>query len=166
MDLARAEKANLTPYDVVTIASMVEREAEVPQERPLVAAVIWNRLRKGMRLQIDATIQYALGKQKPVLTYNDLKIDSPYNTYTHSGLPPTPIANPGLASLRRPPTRRTSTTCTTWRATTAAAATTSRTATASSWWTRPRPPPPTVAVTPAAARRRVRNGGQRAPAAK
>ena len=78
---------------------MVEREAEAPQERPLVAAVIWNRLRKDMRLQIDATIQYALGKQKPVLTYHDLTIDSPYNTYTHSGLPPTPIANPGLASL-------------------------------------------------------------------
>lgn len=99
VDLTRAGKANLTPYDVVTIASMVEREAEAPQERPLVAAVIWNRLRKGMRLQIDATIQYALGKQKPVLTYHDLTIDSPYNTYTHGGLPPTPIANPGLASL-------------------------------------------------------------------
>lgn len=100
VDLARAQKANLTEYDVVIIASMVEREAQVAAERELVAAVIWNRLRAGMRLQIDATIQYALGKTKPVLTYDDLKVESPYNTYTHDGLPPTPIANPGLASLQ------------------------------------------------------------------
>jgi peptidoglycan lytic transglycosylase G len=100
VDMSRARAANLTEYDVVIIASMIEREAMVASERPIVAAVIWNRLRKGMLLQIDATIQYALGKNKPVLTYNDLKIDSPYNTYKHLGLPPTPIANPGLASLR------------------------------------------------------------------
>ena len=98
--MTRAHKANLTDYDVVIIASMVEREARVAQERPLVAAVIWNRLRKDMLLQIDATIQYALGETKPVLTYQDLKIDSPYNTYKNPGLPPTPIANPGLASLQ------------------------------------------------------------------
>ena len=100
VDMTRALKANLTPYDVVTIASMIDREAQVPAERALVAAVIWNRLRDGMLLQIDATIQYALGKNKPVLTYDDLKIDSPYNTYKHAGLPPTPISNPGLAALR------------------------------------------------------------------
>ena len=100
VDTARARKANLTPYDVVIIASMIDREALVPAERPVVAAVIWNRLRDGMMLQIDATIQYALGKTKPVLTYDDLKIDSPYNTYKHAGLPPTPISNPGLAALR------------------------------------------------------------------
>ena len=100
VDTTRARKANLTPYDVVIIASMIDREALVPAERPLVAAVIWNRLRDGMLLQIDATIQYALGKTKPVLTYDDLKIDSPYNTYKHAGLPPTPISNPGLAALR------------------------------------------------------------------
>ena len=100
VNMTRARKANLTAYDVVTIASMVEREAQVEAERQLVAAVIWNRLRAGMRLQIDATIQYALGENKPVLTYDDLKVESPYNTYTHDGLPPTPIANPGLASLR------------------------------------------------------------------
>jgi UPF0755 protein len=100
VDMARARKANLTSYDVVTIASMIDREALVPAERPLVAAVIWNRLHDGMLLQIDATIQYALGKTKPVLTYNDLKIDSPYNTYKHAGLPPTPISNPGLAALQ------------------------------------------------------------------
>ncbi|HEY5386645.1 MAG TPA: endolytic transglycosylase MltG, partial [Thermoleophilia bacterium] len=100
VDMTRALKANLTPYDVVIIASMIDREALVPAERPMVAAVIWNRLRIHMLLQIDATIQYALGKTKPVLTYDDLKIDSPYNTYKHAGLPPTPISNPGLAALQ------------------------------------------------------------------
>ena len=100
VDMRRARAANLTEYDVVIIASMIDREAMVPAERAVVAAVIWNRLRKGMLLQIDATIQYALGKTKPVLTYNDLKIDSPYNTYKHAGLPPTPISNPGLAALK------------------------------------------------------------------
>ncbi len=99
VDMSRARAANLTEYDVVVIASMIDREALVPAERPIVAAVIWNRLRKDMLLQIDATIQYALGKTKPVLTYDDLKIDSPYNTYKHAGLPPTPISNPGLAAL-------------------------------------------------------------------
>lgn len=100
VDMTRALKAKLTPYDVVIIAAMIDREALVPAERPLVAAVIWNRLRIDMLLQIDATIQYALGKTRPVLTYDDLKIDSPYNTYKHPGLPPTPISNPGLAALQ------------------------------------------------------------------
>jgi UPF0755 protein len=100
VDMTRARAANLTEYDVVIIASMIDREALVPAERPVVAAVIWNRLRKDMLLQIDATIQYALGKTKPLLTYDDLEIDSPYNTYKHTGLPPTPISNPGLAALK------------------------------------------------------------------
>jgi len=100
VDMRKARAANLTEYDVVIIASMIDREARVPAERAVVAAVIWNRLRKHMLLQIDATIQYALGKTKPVLTYNDLRIDSPYNTYKHLGLPPTPISNPGLAALQ------------------------------------------------------------------
>ncbi len=100
VDMTRARKADLTPYDVVIIASMIDREALVPAERPMVAAVVWNRLRIDMLLQIDATIQYALGETKPVLTYDDLKIDSPYNTYKHPGLPPTPISNPGLAALQ------------------------------------------------------------------
>jgi len=99
IDLSRARRADLTPYDVAIVASIVEREAQVPDERPLVAAVIWNRLRKHVRLQIDATVEYALPKYKTVLTYQDLKIQSPYNTYLHIGLPPTPIANPGAASL-------------------------------------------------------------------
>ncbi|NLE23562.1 MAG: endolytic transglycosylase MltG [Actinobacteria bacterium] len=100
VDMTKAKAANLTAYDVVIIASMIDREAQVAAERPMVAAVIWNRLRKGMLLQIDATIQYALGKTKPLLTYDDLEIDSPYNTYKHAGLPPTPISNPGLAALK------------------------------------------------------------------
>ena len=100
VDMTTAKKANLTEYDVVIIASMIDREALVGSERAVVAAVIWNRLRKDMLLQIDATIQYALGKTKPLLTYDDLEIDSPYNTYKHTGLPPTPISNPGLAALK------------------------------------------------------------------
>ena len=98
--LGRAHKANLTAYDVVIIASMIEKESQSAGERRKVAAVIWNRLRQDMLLQIDATVQYALGKTKPVLTYDDLKVDSPYNTYKHPGLPPTPISNPGLAALK------------------------------------------------------------------
>ncbi len=100
IEMSRAKAANLTEYDVVIIASMIDREAMVAAERPVVAAVIWNRLRKGMLLQIDATIQYALGETKPLLTFDDLEIDSPYNTYKHEGLPPTPISNPGKAALR------------------------------------------------------------------
>jgi len=100
VDLTRAHKANLTAYDVVIIASMIEKESQASGERRVVAAVIWNRLKKDMLLQIDATVQYALGKTKPMLTYDDLKIDSPYNTYKHAGLPPTPISNPGLAALK------------------------------------------------------------------
>jgi UPF0755 protein len=97
--MSRARKANLTPYDVAIIASMVEREAKVANERRLVAAVIWNRLRLRMPLQIDATVEYALPIYKATLTLQDLKIQSPYNTYLHVGLPPTPIANPGAAAL-------------------------------------------------------------------
>jgi UPF0755 protein len=100
VDLGRAQKADLTAYDVVIIASMIEKESQTAGERRKVAAVIWNRLRQDMLLQIDATIQYALGKTKPVLTFDDLEIDSPYNTYKHPGLPPTPISNPGLAALK------------------------------------------------------------------
>ena len=84
---------------IVTLASLVEREAEVEADRPLIAAVYRNRLKAGMRLQCDATVQYALPEHKTRLFYADLRVDSPYNTYRHAGLPPTPIANPGLASI-------------------------------------------------------------------
>jgi peptidoglycan lytic transglycosylase G len=87
------------PYDVVTVAAMIEREARFPEDRPKIARVIYNRLARGMPLQIDATVQYALGAWRP-LTLDDLKVQSPYNTYLHQGLPPTPIASPGLASLQ------------------------------------------------------------------
>lgn len=100
-------KNKLTRKEVVTIASLIEREAKFPEDRPLVASVILNRLAIGMKLDIDATVQYILGYQedekrwwKKHLTNKDLAIDSPYNTYRNPGLPPTPIANPGLASLR------------------------------------------------------------------
>lgn len=90
----------LTLHQVVTLASMVEREAQVPSERPVIAAVYYNRMKRGMRLECDATVQYALGKTKQYLKYSDLKVKSPYNTYLHEGLPPGPIANPGIKSIK------------------------------------------------------------------
>ncbi len=100
LEWARAQAHNLTRYDVLIIASMVEKEAKVPEERPIIASVIYNRLGAGMRLQIDATVQYALGVWKLELTYSDLEVDSPYNTYKVSGLPPGPICTPGFESIR------------------------------------------------------------------
>ena len=85
---------------VVALASLVEEEARYPDERPSIAAVIHNRLAKGMLLQMDSSIQYALGKYGERLLYEDLDTDSPYNTYIHKGLPPGPISSPGIASLR------------------------------------------------------------------
>lgn len=85
--------------NIVTVAAMVEREAEVPQDRPLIAGVIYNRLRKGMRLQIDATVQYALPEHKTRLLFKDLEIASPYNTYKNVGLPVGAICCPGKPSL-------------------------------------------------------------------
>ncbi|MEW6278674.1 MAG: endolytic transglycosylase MltG [Candidatus Eremiobacterota bacterium] len=93
------KKSTLDLNRTVILASLVEREASVPGERPLIAGVYLNRLKKGMLLQCDATIQYALGQPKKVLTYADLELESPYNTYKHPDLPPGPIANPGRASL-------------------------------------------------------------------
>ncbi|WP_322904612.1 endolytic transglycosylase MltG [Paenibacillus campi] len=91
---------NMTLHQLLTEASLIEREVVVPAERAEVAGVIDNRIKQGMRLQIDATVQYALGKQKQRLLYSDLKIDSPYNTYLHNGLPPGPIANPGIEAIK------------------------------------------------------------------
>ncbi len=101
LDLRYARSKNLTPYDVLTIASMVEKEAEAPAERPLIAAVIYNRLREQMPLGIDATLRYGLNiSPEQSITESQLQSQSPYNTRIKLGLPPTPIANPGLASLR------------------------------------------------------------------
>lgn len=97
---AGADRLGLSPYEVVVVASLVEREARVAEERPKIAQVVYNRLERGMLLQIDATVQFALGEQKERLLFSDLEIDSPYNTYRNPGLPPGPIANPGVASLR------------------------------------------------------------------
>lgn len=85
--------------DLVTMASIVEKEARVAEERPVIAGVYYNRLRKGMLLQADPTIQFALGRHVGRVLYKDLEIKSPYNTYIHKGLPPGPIASPGAASL-------------------------------------------------------------------
>lgn len=86
--------------DLVTMASIVEREARLPEERAVIAAVYYNRLRIGMRLQADPTVQYALGHHVGRVLYRDLAVESPYNTYRHKGLPPGPIASPGAASLQ------------------------------------------------------------------
>jgi len=90
----------MTFHDLLTIASLVEREVVVDEERALVAGVIYNRLEDGMKLQIDATVQYSLDKPKQRLYEKDLLIDSPYNTYEVEGLPPGPIASPSLESIK------------------------------------------------------------------
>ncbi|TAM58844.1 endolytic transglycosylase MltG [bacterium] len=97
---ARARALGLTLPQIVTVASLIEREAKVDDERALMAGIYYRRLELGMPLEVDATIEYALPEHRAVLTYRDLAIDSPYNTYRRAGLPPTPIANPGSASLR------------------------------------------------------------------
>ena len=99
VDMKYAKKKNLTTYDVLTIASMIDREVAVAKERPLVAAVIYNRLKQGEPLGIDATIRFALDNWTDPLTESDLAVDSPYNTRLNQGLPPGPIGSPGLASI-------------------------------------------------------------------
>jgi UPF0755 protein len=94
-----ARKLGYTVPEIVTLASIIEREAKVDGERRLMAGVYYNRLRRGMPLEVYATIEYALPVHKTVLHYRDLEVDSPYNTYTHTGLPPTPISNPGIRSI-------------------------------------------------------------------
>jgi UPF0755 protein len=94
------QRTGLTVHQLLTVASLVEREVVLDEERPIVAGIIMNRLKKNMPLQIDATIQYLFDKPKDRLTEKDLQLDSPYNTYLHTGLPPGPIASPGLASIK------------------------------------------------------------------
>ncbi|MEX2414064.1 MAG: endolytic transglycosylase MltG, partial [Thermoleophilaceae bacterium] len=100
VDMRFARRRNLTPYDVLIIASMVEREVSVPRERRLVASVIYNRLSQSIPLGIDATIRFATGNWSEPLKESELAIDSPYNTRTNQGLPPGPIGNPGLAAMK------------------------------------------------------------------
>ncbi len=98
MQLA-GERLGMSVHQVVTLASIVEREARVAEERRKISGVFHRRLKKGMRLQADPTAEYALGVRKARLLYSDIAVDSPYNTYLHKGLPPGPISNPGRASL-------------------------------------------------------------------
>ena len=101
LDFAGArDRTGLTEYELVTVASLVEEESANLEERPLIASVIYNRLRAGMPLQIDASIQYALEKPKEELKFSDLDIDSPYNTYANLSLPPGPIASPSRESIK------------------------------------------------------------------
>jgi len=97
--VARARALHMSVPQIVTLASLIEREAKADDERPLIAGVYYNRLRLDMPLEVDATIEYTFPAHKTEITYSDLAVDSPYNTYKHAGLPPTAIANPGRPSL-------------------------------------------------------------------
>jgi UPF0755 protein len=97
--LARAEARDLSVHRLLTLASIIEREAAVPEEQRLIAAVFWNRLQLDMPLQADPTVQYALAKERRTLTRTDLNTDHPFNTYRNTGLPPGPIASPGLGAI-------------------------------------------------------------------
>jgi UPF0755 protein len=99
VNMSYAKSKNLTVYDVLTIASMIDKEVMVASERPLVAAVIYNRLSRGMPLGIDATTRFEFHNYTDEITQSQLESPSPYNTRTHVGLPPTPIGNPGLAAI-------------------------------------------------------------------
>jgi len=96
----RGKKLNFSKRQTVILASIIEKEAVKEEERPLISGIFHNRLRKRWYLESCATVQYALGEHKEKLSYEDLKVDSPYNTYNHFGLPPGPICNPGLASIQ------------------------------------------------------------------
>ncbi len=100
LDLTFARERGLSLHEIMTVASLVEKEARLPEEQVLMAAVIYNRIDMGMPLQIDATVQYALPQRKESLTNQDLKYPSPYNTYQQIGLPPGPIASPGLSAIK------------------------------------------------------------------
>jgi len=95
----RARARHLTVHELLTLASIIEREAVARDELRLISAVFWNRLQLGMPLQADPTVQYAVGKDRQLLRRSDLLRDHPYNTYTRPGLPPGPIASPGLATI-------------------------------------------------------------------
>lgn len=97
--IARAKELNMSVKDVITLASIVEREAQLDEERPIIASVFLNRLKAGWKLEACSTVEYVVKKAAPVLTLSDLQVDSPYNTYKYDGLPPTPICSPGKASI-------------------------------------------------------------------
>ena len=97
--LKAAEDRGLNAHQLLTLASIIEREGVLRSELPLISAVFWNRIRRDMPLQADPTVQYAVGKDRKRLTREDLQVDSPYNTYRRQGLPPGPIASPGRAAI-------------------------------------------------------------------
>jgi UPF0755 protein len=96
---ARLQAMAISRHDALTMASIVEKEARKPEERPIISAVYWNRAKKGMRLQADPTVQYALPQHVERVLFKDLEVESKYNTYKYAGLPPGPIASPGEASI-------------------------------------------------------------------
>jgi UPF0755 protein len=96
---ARAAERRLGVHELLTLASIIEREAVIAEERPLISAVFWNRLQRDMPLQADPTVQYAVRKERGTLSRADLQVESPFNTYRRSGLPPGPIASPGLSAI-------------------------------------------------------------------
>lgn len=96
----RAREIGMTRHEVVTLASIIESEAHVPAERAMVSAVYHNRLQRGMKLDADPTVAYAMGGYRGRLYFRDLQTDSPYNTYRRAGLPPGPICSPGASSIR------------------------------------------------------------------
>lgn len=96
----RRKEMNLTLQQIVNLASIIEKEAVLDKDRPIIASVFYNRLDIDMKLQSDATIQYIFEERKKIVTYKDLEINSPYNTYVYKGLPPTPISNPGIKSIK------------------------------------------------------------------
>ena len=104
--LKAAEARGLNAHQLLTLASIIEREGVERSELPLISAVFWNRLKRDMPLQADPTVQYAVGKGRQALTRADLQVDHPFNTYRRIGLPPGPIANPGCRPYRPRPTRR------------------------------------------------------------
>ena len=95
----KQKEMKMTLEEVINLASIVEKEAVLDEDRPIIASVFYNRLKIDMPLQSDATIQYIFEKRKQIVTYKDLEIDSPYNSYKNKGLPPTPISNPGIKSI-------------------------------------------------------------------
>lgn len=95
----QVEKSSMTLYEILNLASIIEKEAVLDEDRPIISSVFYNRLKIDMPLQSDATIQYIFEERKKIVTYADLEIDSPYNSYKNKGLPPTPIANPGEKSI-------------------------------------------------------------------
>jgi UPF0755 protein len=99
VDMRYARSKNLTPYDVLIIGSLIEGESRLPSDGPKVASVIYNRLRDGMNLGMDSTVEYATGNYSGNLTVADLNSRSPWNTRNHLGLPPTPIGSPSLQSI-------------------------------------------------------------------